>query len=154
MGGDDLLREQLGRQLDGTQAHIRPRDVLDHFPLERINRTVPGVPHTPWRLVEHLRLAQRDILDYVSEGDYLELTFPDGYWPAEGEASETEWRSSVERFLTDLDALRTIARDPNRALMAPLPRNPEHTLLRELLIIGNHNSYHLGQLVVLQQAKV
>ena len=154
MEGDDVLREQLGRLLDGAQAHIRPQELFERFPLDRINAALPGVPYTPWQLLEHLRLAQRDILDYVSDGDYQELTFPDGYWPAaEGKASETEWRSSVEQFLADLDALRTIARDPDRDLMAPLQRNPEHTLLRELLIIGNHNSYHLGQLVVMHRAQ-
>ncbi len=86
MDGDDVLREQLGRLLDGAQAHIRPQELFERFPLDRINAALPGVPYPPWQLLEHLRLAQRDILDYVADGDYQELTFPDGYWPAAAEA--------------------------------------------------------------------
>ncbi len=154
MGDDATVRDQLRRLLDGSQAHIQPRTLLEGFPVDRINRTVPGVPYTAWQLLEHLRLAQRDILDYISPGDYQEPAFPAGYWPdPERQATEEEWASSLGRFLADLGALQETAVAPDTDLTAPLPRNPDHTVLRELLIIGNHNSYHLGQLAILSRMR-
>ncbi len=149
----DAVREQLLKLLDGSQAHITLEKTVETFPEDRVNARVDGVPYSAWRIVEHMRLAQRDILDYVAADDYQELEFPAGYWPPDGkQASEAEWRDTIARFIADQEALKAIARDPQTDLTAPLPRNSKHTILRQLLIAGSHNSYHLGQLFVLKRA--
>jgi len=149
----DAIREQLLKLLDGSQAHITLEKTVETFPGDRINALVPGVSYSAFRILEHMRLAQRDILNYIIADEYQELDFPAGYWPPEGkEATETEWRESIAQFIADRDALKAIAEDLKTDLTAPLPRNPKHTVFRELLIIGSHNSYHLGQLLVLRRA--
>jgi len=148
-----VVREQLVRLLDGSQAHITLDRLLERFSEDRVNAVIAAVPYSPWRLLEHMRLAQRDILEYMVADDYQEREFPAGYWPPPGrEADRRAWRDTVTGFRADLNALRAIARDTTRDLTAPLPRHADHTILRELLIVGNHNSYHLGQLVVLERA--
>ena len=149
----DAIREQLLKLLDGSQAHITLEKAVETFPGDRINALVAGVSYSAFRILEHIRLAQRDILDYIVADEYQELDFPAGYWPPEGKkATETEWRESIAQFIADRSALKAIVEDLETDLTAPLSRNPKHTIFRELLIIGSHNSYHLGQLLVLRRA--
>ena len=149
---DRAIREQLVKLLDGSQAHVTLEQTVDAFPVDQINARVDDVPYSAWRILEHLRLAQRDILDYITADNYREPEFPAGYWPALGtEGSEADWTTSIAQFLEDRQDLKTLAVDPDTDLSAPLPRNSQHTIFRELLIIGNHNSYHLGQLLVLKR---
>ena len=149
----DAVREQLLKLLDGSQAHITLEKTVETFPEDRVNARVDGVPYSAWRIVEHMRLAQRDILDYIVADEYHELEFPAGYWPpGTNGTSEAEWHQSITQFIADRDALKALVQDPQTDLTAPLSRNPTHTIFRELLIIGSHNSYHLGQLLVLKRA--
>lgn len=146
------VREQLVKLLEGAHAHVTLEQTIEAFPVDQINVHVDDIPYSAWSILEHLRLTQQDILDYITAENYREPEFPSGYWPAPGtEGSEANWIASTAAFIKDRQALQTLAQDPDTDLTAPLPHNSQHTIFRELLIIGNHNSYHLGQLLVLKR---
>ena len=144
------LRDHLIELLDGRSAHIDVASALDGFPLERINDTVAGPPHTAWQLLEHIRRAQRDILDFSGNADYKEMVFPDDYWPTP-EATEDDWKRSATQVLADLDTMRDLVRDPASDLFRPLEHGTGQTLLREAMLVADHNAYHLGQLMLLRR---
>jgi hypothetical protein len=150
---DAGLREQLVELLRGTQAHMAFEEAVGRFPDEAINTRPPNVAYTPWHLVEHLRITQRDILDYVSDSrHYAEKSWPDDYWPApDAETDPAGFRGSVEGYLADRRALEAVALDPKVDLLAVLPGTPGHTVFRELVVVGNHDSYHVGEFAILRQ---
>jgi uncharacterized damage-inducible protein DinB len=155
MNHDSELREQLVNLLTVRQAHADFEDAVANLPAEHINTRPAGVPYTFWQLLEHLRLAQQDILDYIEAERYHWPTFPDSYWP--DDAAETDlagWQRSVERFRADRARLIELVRDPAVDLFAPLPHSGErrHTLLREILIAASHNAYHTGALILMRQS--
>ena len=115
-------------------------------------RTVPPVPHSPWRLLEHLRIAQWDILRFCIDPQHASPPFPEGYWP-EGDAppDTAAWDRSVEAFRADLTSMQELVADPATDLFAPLPHGQGQTILREALLVADHNAYHLGQLVVVRR---
>jgi len=150
--GIDELREQLLRLLDGTGAHMPFEEAVADFPAEAMNRRPPNVGYTPWHLVEHLRLTQRDMLEYITDADYHERAWPADYWPDPAATTTPEgWAASVAAFLEDRAALRALAADPERDLLAPLPLTPGRSLLRAVRIIADHNAYHVGELAILRQ---
>ena len=113
----------------------------------------PGLPHTPWQLLEHLRIAQNDILDFCVAPSYVEMKWPDDYWPkAPGPESEAAWDRSVEAFRKDREACAELARDPKIDLTTSVPNGSGQTYLRELLLIADHNAYHIGQLILVRRA--
>ena len=144
------LRENLIELLDGRSAHIDVASALDGFPLDRINEKVIGSPHTAWQLLEHIRLAQWDIIDFSINPNYKEMDWPDDYWPT-ADGSEEDWRRSVERTLADLDKMKDLVRDPHSDLFRSLEHGSGQTLLREAMLVADHNSYHIGQLVLLRR---
>lgn len=145
-------RLQLVRMLDDSGAHMSFTEAVADFTEDAINVAPPNVPYTPWHLVEHLRLTQRDMLDYVTSADYPRLDWPVDYWPSrEAQASRDQWEASVAAFVEDCAALAALVADPERDLDAPIPWTSGHTLLRCVRIIGNHNSYHVGELAILRQ---
>jgi hypothetical protein len=114
---------------------------------------VAGVPHTPWRLLEHLRIAQWDILEFSRNPRHVSPPFPDGYWPTGDAPPESAgWDRSVAAFRADLQAMQDLVADPATDLFAPLAHGDGQTILREALLMADHNAYHLGQLVVLRRA--
>lgn len=148
----DPVREQLARLLDGVDAHMTFEEAVSEFPDEAINARPPNVPYTPWHIVEHLRLTQWDILDYVRNPGYVEPRWPDDYWPArDAQASAAQFAASVEGFLADRAALRELVLDPHTDLVAPIPHTPGHTILREIRIVADHNAYHVGEFAILRQ---
>ena len=151
---DDLdpLRVQLVRFIDGHDAHL-PFDVaVRDFPADAVNRPAPNLPYTPWHLLEHIRTAQWDILDYVRNRAYLAPQWPDEYWPArDAVATATQFSDTVEAFRADQQALRDLVMDPATDLLAAIPGTPGHTILREIRIVGAHNAYHIGEFAVLRQ---
>lgn len=154
MDHDQELRTQLTALLTVRQAHMDLEDAVADFPPEHINTRPPNCTYTFWHLLEHLRICQRDILDYIRADDYEWLTFPDDLWP--DPSTETDlagWRRTVEQFLADRRALVAIIDDPNVDLFAPLPNSGEakHTIVREIHIIASHNAYHTGELGILRQ---
>src|SRR5262249_46573930 len=113
----------------------------------------PGIPHTPWRLLEHMRIAQWDILEFSRNPRHVSPEFPVGYWPA-GDAppDDAAWEQSVSAFKADLDAMCALIADPATDLLAPIKHGNGQTILREALLVADHNAYHLGQLVVVRRS--
>lgn len=148
----DHLREQLLAIIDGHGAHMPFDAAVADFPPEAMNVRPPNVPYTPWHLLEHIRFAQRDILEYIVNRAYLEPSWPESYWPAaEAVATPEEWATTIEGFRADQAALRALVADPATDLEAVIPGTPGHTILREVRVVGDHNAYHLGEFAILRQ---
>lgn len=150
---DQALREHLLYLLQAGGAHLRFDDAIANLPKELRGRRPTGVPHSPWRLLEHMRIAQWDILEFSRNPDHVSPPFPDGYWPA-GDAppSDEAWEQSIDEFTADLKSLCDLVADPATDLLAPIPHGGGQTILREALLAAEHNAYHLGQLVVVRRA--
>ena len=150
---DKTLREHLLYLLRGGGAHISFEEVLKDFPAELINGKAEGVPYTPWHLLEHMRIAQWDILEFSRSASHVSPKWPDEYWPDKSkEASAGDWRASVESFREDLRAVEALVEDPSTDLYARIPHGDGQTILREALLVADHNAYHLGALVTLRRA--
>lgn len=151
MSDRDLRRHLVGL-LTWESAHVGfDRAVADLAP-ELYGRRAEGLPHTAWELVEHLRLAQHDIVKF-SKSDHESPPWPEGYWPAEpAPPSDSAWEGCVERFRRDLGEMVELIEDPATDLVAVLPWSEEATVLREALLLADHNAYHVGQLVQLRRA--
>ncbi len=148
----DSLRKQLVSLLTKAEAHVDVASTLKDFPPKLRGRKPEGAPHTPWQLLEHMRLAQWDILRFSTDPKHVSPKWPEGYWPKhEVPASDKAWRESVQKFMADLDAMCDLVRDKKHDLFEPIPHVDGQTLLREVLLVADHNSYHLGQLVMLRK---
>jgi hypothetical protein len=149
---NDTLRLELLRLLDGLDARMPFAEAVADFPDEAMNSRPPNVAYTPWHLIEHVRLTQLDILDYVTNPGYVEPEWPRDYWPArDATATRADWDATVAGFLADNAALKALVADEDRDLLAVIPGTPGHTLLREVRVVGDHNAYHIGELAVLRQ---
>ena len=149
---DKHLRDHILYLLKGGGAHVSFDDAIGDWPVQLAGVKVANFPHTAWMLLEHMRLAQWDILDFSRNSAYQELKFPDDYWPAtEAPPSAAAWDQSIEQFRRDLKAMERLISDPNADLTARIPHGQGQTLLREALILADHNSYHLGQLVFVRK---
>jgi hypothetical protein len=148
-----LLRSQLVDLLRGEGARMSFDDAVADFPDDAMNRLIPNGSVTPWHMLEHIRLTQWDILDYVRNRDYVEPDWPADYWPDESaRATPEQFQATLDAFRADNDALRGIVRDPATDVFATIPNTPGHTLIREIRIVADHNSYHLGEFAILRQA--
>lgn len=148
----DILRNQLLELLGGRNAHFTFDDVVKAFPTEAINQPPPNVSYTPWHLIEHLRIAQWDILEFIRNPEHVSPKWPEGYWPKpEDKAGEVEWQESLGAFRQDLKAIETIVSDTQIDLVAELPHAPGYTYLREVLLVADHNAYHIGEFAILRQ---
>ena len=146
------LREHLVYVLGGGGAHVDFETVVKDFPVSIINRKAEGVPYTPWQVLEHMRIAQWDILEFSRNSKHVSPPWPEGYWPApESEADEAAWKRSVEAFRSDLEAMKALVMDPATDLFARIPHGDGQTILREALLVADHNAYHLGVLVTLKR---
>src|SRR5438132_8889 len=152
MSKDQGLREHLLYLLGGGGAHLDFDAAVANLPAELGGARAADVPHTPWRLVEHMRIAQWDILEFSRNSKYVSLAFPEGYWP-EGDAppDAAAWDKSLAGFRTDLQAMQELVANPATDLFARIPHGDGQTILREALLIADHNAYHLGQLVMLRR---
>ena len=149
---DRALREHLLYLLRGGGAHIKFEEALKDFPAELFNARAAGVPYTPWHLLEHMRIAQWDILEFSRSAAHASPVWPEGYWPDTSfEAGADDWRRSVESFRADLRQMEALVEDESNDLYAPIPHGEGQTLLREALLVADHNSYHLGALVTLRR---
>jgi hypothetical protein len=150
---DQALREHLLYLLKGGGAHIGFSDALDDWPLQLTGTKVAKFPHTAWMLLEHMRLAQWDILEFSRNSKYAPQKWPDDYWPiSEAPADERAWKASVAAFKKDLQTMEQLVADPKIDLYAQIPWGDGQTLLREALLLADHNAYHLGQLVTLRKS--
>lgn len=149
----DFLREQLLWLLRGGDAHIRFEEAVAELPSALRGRAPTDIPHTPWRLLEHLRIAQLDILEFSHNPDHVSPPFPDGYWPEQDAPPTTEsWDESVAAFQRDAERFQALIANPGRDLFAAFPWGDGQTLLREALLLADHNAYHLGQLISVRRA--
>jgi hypothetical protein len=147
------LRSHLLELLAGGSAHATFDDTVTGFPPALRGAKIPASAHTAWQLLEHLRLAQWDILEFSRDAKHQSPAWPEGYWPkTETPPNETAWHQSIAQFHGDLKAFEALISDPSNDLLAPLAHAPEgQTLLREALLLADHNSYHLGQLMLLRR---
>ncbi|HEX8352366.1 MAG TPA: DinB family protein [Pyrinomonadaceae bacterium] len=150
---DRALREHLLYLLRGGGAHVKFEEALKDFPAELYNARTAGVPYTPWQLLEHMRVAQWDILEFSRSAAHVSPDWPEGYWPDKSfEAGTDDWRRSVGRFREDLREVEALVEDESNDLYAAIPHGEGQTLLREALLVADHNAYHLGALVTLRRA--
>src|SRR5580698_2413998 len=148
----DALRQHLLDLLRGRNAHADFDTVVADFPSRMRGVKPPGAPHTAWQLLEHMRFAQEDILDFSRNPKYHEKKWPDDYWPAaEAPPSEAAWNKSVKQFEKDLAEMQDLIADTKHDLLSKIPHGTGQTLLREALLVADHNSYHLGQIVFLRK---
>jgi hypothetical protein len=153
MDTNQSLREHVLYLLRGGGAHLSFDDAVADLPPELRGAKPPNVPHSPWRLVEHMRIAQWDILEFVRNPRHVSPNFPDGYWPqSEAPPDPNAWDRTLQAFRDDLKAVGNIVADPATDLFAVIPHGQGQTVLREALLIADHNAYHLGQLVVVRRA--
>jgi hypothetical protein len=146
------LREQLVALLVKSQAHADFDAAVRDLPPELRGKKVRGIPHTAWQLLEHMRIAQWDILEFSREPKHVSPAWPDGYWPETPAPPDDEaWDKSVRRFNSDRKAMQKIIADPASDLFKPFSHGEGQTLLREALLIADHNAYHIGQLVLLRR---
>ena len=149
----DALRRQLVDLLQKSGAHINFSEAVADLPVKSRGKTTPGVPHTPWQLVEHMRIAQWDILEFCRNPRHVSPTFPDGYWPkSDAPPSPKAWDATIAAFQVDLQSMCDLVADPTIDLFARIPHGDGQTILREALLVADHNAYHLGQLVIVRRA--
>jgi hypothetical protein len=148
----DALRQHLLNLLAGKGAHVEFEEAIAGFPPELRGQRPAAAPHTAWQLLEHLRIAQWDILEFSRNPDHFSPEWPHGYWPeTDAPPNAHAWDDSVRRFGEDLQAMSKLISDPRADLFARIPHGDGQTLLREALVLADHNSYHLGQLVFLRK---
>jgi DinB superfamily len=149
---EQSLRKHLHDLLQGGGAHARLEEVLGDWPPQLRGRKPAGLPYSPWRILEHMRIAQWDILEFSRDSQHASPGFPDGYWPAQDEPPDAAaWDNSVNVFRDELRQMQQLVGDPSVDLFAKIPHGQGQTILREALVVADHNAYHLGQLVVLRR---
>jgi hypothetical protein len=149
------LRATLARLLRQSQAGVGLKRALEGFPEELAGRSADGLAHTPWQLLEHLRLAAEDLVSYCLDPEYRDLGWPEGYWPETAEPpSEPAWERSARAVLEATEAMAALVENPDHDLYARVPsaEKPHHHTLRAALILLDHNGYHCGQLIDLRRA--
>jgi hypothetical protein len=145
------LRKHIQTLVSGEGAHITFASAIKGFPVELAGRRVPNLPHTAWHLVEHMRIAQWDILEFIKSADHVSPEYPHGYWPeTDGPADAGEWKKSINSIKTGLDEMHAMIGDEGNDLFAGIPHGSGQTLLREALVLADHNAYHLAQLIDLR----
>ena len=148
MTPDQSLRHDLIELLDGGHAHAAFDKVVEGFPAELRGEIPKGLPHSAWMLLEHIRLAQWDILEFSINPKYKSLKWPDDYWPkSPAPPSVAAWDKSIASFHGDLEAMKKLVQDAKTDLFAKIAWGDGQTILREALLVANHNSHHLGQLI-------
>lgn len=148
MNTDQLLRKHLLELLEGGHAHATFDQVMEDFPAKYRGEVPSGLPHSAWMLLEHMRIAQWDILDFSRNPKYKGMKWPAEYWPKERAPRNTlEWEKSVHAFHGDLEAMKKLVSDPKTNLFAKLPWGEGQTVLREAMLVADHNAHHLGQLI-------
>ena len=152
MTDDKAFRAQLVKLLDFREAHVDFDKAVQGIPLQLRGKLPQGVEHSLWQLVEHLRIAQADILEFCQTAKYKEKKWPDDYWPkALGPRNAAAWTKAIASYRRDRQALQRLAANPKIALLATIPHGTGQTYLREILLVADHNAYHIGQIVALRR---
>ena len=147
---DQSLRDHALFVLRGEGAHITFEDFVADFPAERCGEQVEGLPYTAWQVLEHMRIAQWDILEFSRDPKHVSPKWPEGYWPPQNQLGTAElWNESISKFRDDSKQMENLVSDSSIDLVAGIPHGTGQTILREALLVADHNSYHLGALVVM-----
>lgn len=147
---DQSLRDQLLALLTAGNAHVSFDDFVRDFPVEKCGQRIEGLPYTAWQVLEHMRIAQWDILEFSRDSNHVSPKWPKGYWPKVDDAGSPDlWNETVEKFRRDLTAMQELVADPATDLFAEISPGTGQTILREALLLADHNSNHLGALIVM-----
>jgi hypothetical protein len=146
------LRAELDKLLAGGSAHAGLEEAVKDFPAELYGAKLKDVPHSAWELLEHMRIAQRDMLEFSRNPSHRSPEWPRGYWPESAAPRDgSGWDDSIRAFRKDLEALRKLVADPASDLFTPFVHGEGQTLLREALQVADHNAYHIGELIFLRR---
>ena len=151
MNNSNVVRKQFLDLLRGGNAHQHFAQATDKFSMALINTKLPGSDYTAWRLLEHMRIAQWDIVEFTRNAQHVSPPWPQGYWPAAGKTADAQdWAQTLAGLHSDLEAMCALVADPHTDLSAPLAHAPEYTVAREALVLADHNAYHLGEFGLLR----
>jgi len=149
---DKSLRDQLIELLSSGNAHLSFEDLIKDFPVEKCGRRIEGLPYTAWQVLEHMRIAQWDILEFSRDASHVSPKWPKGYWPNADEVGSADlWNETINRFRNDLKEMQELVSDPASDLFAKIPHGTGQTLLHEALLLADHNSNHLGALILMSR---
>ena len=149
---DKALRQHILKQLEGRSAHVDFETAVKRTPVALRGKRPKGAAHSPWEILEHMRIAQWDILEFSRNAKHVSPEWPGGYWPkTSAPPNRNAWNQSVRAFRADHAALNALVADESTDLFAPIPHGDGQTILREALLVADHNAYHLGALVTVLQ---
>jgi hypothetical protein len=151
MDTDKSLRKHLIKMLEGGEAHATSDDAVANMPAALQGKIPKGAGHSPWQLLEHLRIAQWDILEFAIDPKHKSPKWPEGYWPKAAPPDKKAWDKSVQEFRSDMNRFTKLLADDSTDLFAKIPHGDGQTILRQALLAGDHNAYHLGQLVLVRR---
>jgi hypothetical protein len=152
MKNQKSLPEHLVELLKGGQAHVDFETAVKDLPANLQGKKPEGAAHSPWEVLEHMRVAQWDILEFTRDPKHVSPEFPAGYWPkTQAPPDNKAWKKSVDAFRSDLNAMIKIVESKSTDFFAPLPHGDGQTILREVLLVADHNAYHLGELLLLRR---
>lgn len=152
MDAQKALRKQLLDLLRGGHAHMPLDEAVAEFPMDAINVKPPNVPYTPWHLLEHIRITQWDIVEFVRDPKHVSPSWPEGHWPApDATADERGWQTTIAAVRQELHEFEELVADPATDLTATLPHAPGYNVVREVLTLVDHNAYHIGEFAILRQ---
>lgn len=152
MDKDNLLRNELVNYLEHPHTHGTLPDAVKNFPEKLMNEKPPNIPYSFWQLLEHIRVSQFDMVDFIRNPDYKEMKWPADYWPDDKQkATKKMWDDAVKKYEDDIQALKKIIEDPKTDLFAPIPHGTGQTILREALQIIDHAGYHIGQFIAMRR---
>ena len=149
---NDPVREQIIKLLQGGQAHLTLDDVLKNFPPSLRGLKPAGAPHSAWQLLEHLRIAQWDILEFSRNAKHVSPKWPEGYWPPNDRPpTDAAWKKCISAIKRDCRAMQRLVENPRTDLYSKIPHGTGQNILREALLIADHNAYHIGQLMLVRR---
>ncbi|MGZ6193381.1 MAG: DinB family protein [Syntrophales bacterium] len=152
MNPDRVIRKELLALLKGGEAHMGFDSAVSGFPMKEINGRVPNGSYTVWHLLEHMRIAQWDILEFIRNPGHISPEFPAGYWPQpDATATPALWKKTVRNISADLKAVQEVVKDPKTDFFSPMPHAKDYTVFREILLVADHNAYHVAELVSLRR---
>jgi len=149
---EKIIRNELVRFLKGNVAYMSFDEAIANFPIKSINTKAHNVDYTFWHILEHIRITQHDILDFCINPKYVYIKWPDDYWPIQTKkATEKEWLGTIESIKRDLKSIITLVEDPKNDLYKPFAWGEGQNLLREAILVAEHNAYHIGEFAILRQ---
>ena len=149
---DKSLRAHLLSQLSEGNAHISFDDFVKDFSAKLCGKKIEGLPYTAWQVLEHMRIAQWDILEFCRDAKHVSPKWPKGYWPGQDDLGDEKlWKETAKKFRDDLKQMEALIKDPATDLFAEIPHGDGQTVLREALLVADHNAYHLGVLLAISR---